>query len=263
VLATLLHEAAHALAHKRGVKDTSRQGRYHNRRFKALAEELGLHVDHDPRLGWSPTTLPDVTAARYAPVTAALERAITAHRHGERNAPGAPRGGRSLTVCVCAAGGGSGSRRQSWTSVRCSAESARSHSSPQEGEPHAPAALTWCGAPTDHLSRANCGVRDREPFFLSDDLARRPVGDPERTFVIFMCAYAGDVLRGDLSGPYSDHAARRYAHAALVPEELADPEREQHVHRNLARTARALGLPVDELEHALIEIARESERTRQ
>ena len=36
VLATLLHEAAHALAHARGIKDTSRQGRYHNTKFKKL-----------------------------------------------------------------------------------------------------------------------------------------------------------------------------------------------------------------------------------
>ena len=38
VLGTLLHEAAHALAHARGIKDTSRQGRYHNKHFKTLAE---------------------------------------------------------------------------------------------------------------------------------------------------------------------------------------------------------------------------------
>jgi hypothetical protein len=44
VLGTLLHEAAHALAHVRGIKDTSRQGRWHNTRFKALAEELGIEV---------------------------------------------------------------------------------------------------------------------------------------------------------------------------------------------------------------------------
>src|SRR6266705_1093111 len=30
VLGTLLHEAAHGLAHARGIADTSRQGRYHN-----------------------------------------------------------------------------------------------------------------------------------------------------------------------------------------------------------------------------------------
>ena len=64
VLATLLHEAAHALAHKRQLKDTSRQGRYHNRRFKDLAEQVGLQVEHHPTLGWSPTTLPERTAAR-------------------------------------------------------------------------------------------------------------------------------------------------------------------------------------------------------
>lgn len=47
VLATLLHEAAHALADVRGIKDTSRQGPWHNARFKALAEELGIEVVKD------------------------------------------------------------------------------------------------------------------------------------------------------------------------------------------------------------------------
>ena len=68
VLATLLHEAAHALAHVRGVKDTSRQGRWHNARFKALAEELGIEVAKDAKLGWSPTTIPTNTREAYAEV---------------------------------------------------------------------------------------------------------------------------------------------------------------------------------------------------
>ena len=42
VLGTLLHEAAHGLAHARKISDTSRQGRYHNRRYATLARELGL-----------------------------------------------------------------------------------------------------------------------------------------------------------------------------------------------------------------------------
>ena len=46
VLGTLLHEAAHGLAHARKVNDTSRQGRYHNRRYATLARELGLDVAH-------------------------------------------------------------------------------------------------------------------------------------------------------------------------------------------------------------------------
>ena len=59
VLATLLHEAAHALAHARGIKDTSRQGRYHNKQFKNRAEEVGLAVEHDdPTAGPSPPSPP-------------------------------------------------------------------------------------------------------------------------------------------------------------------------------------------------------------
>jgi hypothetical protein len=46
VLGTLLHEAAHGLAHTRKVSDTSRQGRYHSRRYATLAQELGLDVTH-------------------------------------------------------------------------------------------------------------------------------------------------------------------------------------------------------------------------
>ena len=43
VVEVMLHEAAHALATRRGIKDTSAAGnRYHNKRFVALAAELGL-----------------------------------------------------------------------------------------------------------------------------------------------------------------------------------------------------------------------------
>jgi hypothetical protein len=39
----MLHEARPRLAHVRGVKDTSRGGKYHNKReFVALAAQLGL-----------------------------------------------------------------------------------------------------------------------------------------------------------------------------------------------------------------------------
>jgi hypothetical protein len=58
VLRTLLHEAAHGVAQRRGVKDTSRRVEYHNARFRTVAEELGLRPDsRDPRFGWSRTTL--------------------------------------------------------------------------------------------------------------------------------------------------------------------------------------------------------------
>lgn len=49
VIEVMLHEAAHALAASRGIKDTSAEGnRYHNKRFVALAEELGLRGPDRP-----------------------------------------------------------------------------------------------------------------------------------------------------------------------------------------------------------------------
>ena len=103
VLATLLHEAAHALADVRGVKDTSRQGRYHNRRFKLLAEELGLIVTQVPVIGWSATSLADATAERYRDTLAALEHALTLQRRGEPPV-GASGRSRNAVACACACG---------------------------------------------------------------------------------------------------------------------------------------------------------------
>ena len=79
VLETMLHEAAHALADARGVKDTSRQNRYHNGRFRAFAEELGLEYKHDTPdtvLGYSDMTLTEETREAYREVLEALERTI-------------------------------------------------------------------------------------------------------------------------------------------------------------------------------------------
>ncbi len=103
VLATLLHEAAHALARVREIQDTSRQGRYHNQRFKRLGEELGLQIDKHPVIGWSTTTLPAATATRYAATIAELEHAITIYRRHEI-AGAAPTSKPPLPACVCACG---------------------------------------------------------------------------------------------------------------------------------------------------------------
>ena len=42
----------------------------------------------------------------------------------------------------------------------------------------------------------------RRRFLLADDLEGRPPGDPELVFVVMMCAYASDIARGLLPGPY-------------------------------------------------------------
>jgi len=97
VLATLLHEAGHGLADARRIQDTSRGGRYHNRRYAALARELGLEVAQVGAIGWSATTLPEATAAAYAPVLAELEARLVLWRRQE---VAGPAGSRNL-VCVC------------------------------------------------------------------------------------------------------------------------------------------------------------------
>ncbi|MGW3959108.1 hypothetical protein ACWED2_04750 [Amycolatopsis sp. NPDC005003] len=51
VLVTLLHEAAHVYANANDIQDTSREHRYHNRRFARLAVQLGLVVEPDKRVG--------------------------------------------------------------------------------------------------------------------------------------------------------------------------------------------------------------------
>jgi len=103
VLGTLLHEAAHALADVRQVKDTSRQGRWHNARFKALAEEVGIEVTKDPRIGWSPTHVPEHTRAAYTDTLRDLDAALGLHR--ARETPGDPTGKtKTPPPCVCECG---------------------------------------------------------------------------------------------------------------------------------------------------------------
>jgi hypothetical protein len=80
VLSTLLHEAVHALAEVRGIKDTSRQGRWHNQHFATLAGELGLVALKDDKLGWSSCVLQPSTQARYAAVLDQLGAAMQAYR---------------------------------------------------------------------------------------------------------------------------------------------------------------------------------------
>ena len=104
VLGTLLHEAAHALAHARGIKDTSRQGRYHNKHFKTHAEQLGLAVEHDQRNGWSATTITDVTEIAYARQLADLAEAMTLWRHGETTTGPATRRNSNLIAAACPCG---------------------------------------------------------------------------------------------------------------------------------------------------------------
>lgn len=101
VFTTLLHEATHALAHVREIKDTSRQGRWHNQKFAELASELGLDTSKDPRIGWSKCTLRPATADTYTTVLADLKNALIAYRHPEVNGGGETRKNNNAIACAC------------------------------------------------------------------------------------------------------------------------------------------------------------------
>jgi hypothetical protein len=102
VLGTLLHEAAHGLAHARKLSDTSRQGRYHNRRYATLAAELGLDVAHVQPIGWSATSVPEPTAARYVEVLGELAAALVLWRRAEQTSTVGPGRSRNALACSCA-----------------------------------------------------------------------------------------------------------------------------------------------------------------
>jgi hypothetical protein len=103
VLGTLLHEAAHGLAQARSIQDTSRQGRYHNRRYATLARELGLDVASVKPIGWSATTVPDTTADAYAGQLEELQAALVLWRRQEHRIGTGTRS-RNLLACSCPCG---------------------------------------------------------------------------------------------------------------------------------------------------------------
>jgi hypothetical protein len=103
VLGTLLHEAAHGLAQARGIQDTSRQGRYHNRRYATLARELGLDVTTVQPIGWSATTVPQQTAGAYAGQLEELQVALVLWRRQEHRI-GAGTRSRNLLAAGCGCG---------------------------------------------------------------------------------------------------------------------------------------------------------------
>ena len=57
IASILLHTMIHYYAKLNNISDTSRNGRYHNRNFKDLAEKFGLDVKEAGTFGYSDTSL--------------------------------------------------------------------------------------------------------------------------------------------------------------------------------------------------------------
>lgn len=66
IMETIVHEAVHSTARSRKVKDVSRQGRWHNRRFARIAEEFGLTVERDAKIGHRTPDLTDEASKTYS-----------------------------------------------------------------------------------------------------------------------------------------------------------------------------------------------------
>lgn len=114
IVATLIHEGCHLYAMQNGIKDTSNRGVYHNKRFKALAEDRGLIIEKHSRYGWTITT-PSEATINFCIDNDLQEVLITRHtgitftgvgtdknRNGTSVKPTAPKKGNSIKwICPC------------------------------------------------------------------------------------------------------------------------------------------------------------------
>lgn len=84
VFEVLLHEAAHGLNAARRIPDSSRGGRYHNRRFAATADEVLLQAEPMPPYGFASTRLTAAARERYALTIERLGDAMRIARNIDR-----------------------------------------------------------------------------------------------------------------------------------------------------------------------------------
>jgi hypothetical protein len=102
LLATLLHEVAHSMNHANGIQDCS-ANQYHNGKFKAQAEALGLKTDKVTGKGYAATALTDLGAKRWSKALEILDSALEITATGEGSAK--PKGrNTNLIKAVCNCG---------------------------------------------------------------------------------------------------------------------------------------------------------------
>lgn len=115
VTATMVHEMVHYYCYLKGIKDTSNNGRYHNKRFKKEAEARGLHIECFGTYGWTVTSpteelidfciacgFEDIQCGRNEFTGLAIGIGGKAGNPGGKKTPGAPKKGNSIKwVCPC------------------------------------------------------------------------------------------------------------------------------------------------------------------
>lgn len=77
---TILHEAAHGVNATRSIQDTSRGGRFHNKKYARTAQEMGLEVSQHPSYGWCITALKPETTAMYSAEIEEITRVASGYK---------------------------------------------------------------------------------------------------------------------------------------------------------------------------------------
>ena len=102
VLGTLLHEVAHSIDSQNGIQGVSGDG-YHNQKFKATAEALGLTITQAKGIGWSVTDVSDECAERWSDALAIIEEALSLMADSEQSGKSGGRN-KNLKVAMCGCG---------------------------------------------------------------------------------------------------------------------------------------------------------------
>ena len=101
VLGTLLHEVAHSIDLQNGIQGTSGDG-YHNQKFKATAESLGLTITQAKGIGWSLTEVNDACAERWAEALALIENGLALMADAEQSKKAGGRNKNLISArCAC------------------------------------------------------------------------------------------------------------------------------------------------------------------
>ena len=111
-LDTMLHEMVHLYCRENGIKEVSRGGKYHNKRFKAEAELRGLVCVPCGQYGWN--TTPSDNLVEYA-----LSKGWNEIKIGRGSLPPIIRTGASGTAQTGAETTGGGKRPSSTRKLQC------------------------------------------------------------------------------------------------------------------------------------------------
>lgn len=111
-LDTMLHEMVHLYCRENGIKEVSRGGKYHNKKFKAEAERRGLVCVPCGQYGWN--TTPSDRLVEYA-----LQKGWNEIKIGRGSLPPIIRTGASGTAQIGAETTGGGKRPSSTRKLQC------------------------------------------------------------------------------------------------------------------------------------------------